>query len=221
MVVVPPLKNKNKYIGVLLLFDTIILWAILSELHSNSLADPYAWRTFFGITGLLASLTTAVGILITYLISSDAKATLVFWRVRNSLPGCSAFSHHVHSDPRIDATALKKKCGPFPSDPQEQNALWYKLYKKNETDARIRDSQQMFLFFRDAASISLLIFLVIGMLYTLGVPAFQRCGYALVVMAIQYFLFVVAARNTANRFVRNVLAIEATAGRPSRRLQNP
>ena len=110
------------------------------------------------------SVTTIVGMLITYLIPPDAKATLVFWRVRNPLPGCSAFSHHVHSDPRIDAAALKKKCGPFPSDPQEQNALWYKLYKKNETDARILDSQQMFLFFRDAASISLLIFVVIAVL---------------------------------------------------------
>lgn len=41
------------------------------------------------------------------LLPASWKAVLVFWRVKNPLPGCRAFSHVMKSDPRINPSLLE------------------------------------------------------------------------------------------------------------------
>jgi hypothetical protein len=43
------------------------------------------------------------------LVGGNFKAKLVFWRLHDPLPGCRAFSHYLHIDPRIDANVLQTK----------------------------------------------------------------------------------------------------------------
>lgn len=70
--------------------------------------------------------------------SADFKATLVYWRWRNALPGHRAFSRHASQDTRINLERLRKTFkGAFPEAPAEQNAAWYKLYKSVRNDVMV------------------------------------------------------------------------------------
>jgi hypothetical protein len=143
------------------------------------------------------------------LLSAQAKARLVFWRWRDPLPGSRAFSHYVHLDPRIDVAALKSKVGPFPTKPNEQNALWYKLYKSVENDPRVLHVHRLFLLTRDYAGIAFMLLIVFGGIGIVEMQTYRtELLYAAALLA-QFVASAVAARNYGVRFVNTVLALKA------------
>src|SRR5438552_83289 len=60
-------------------------------------------------------------------LSSDAKARVVFFWWHNPLPGSEAFTFHAQEDHRVNVRALEEAFGTLPTNPREQNALWYRL----------------------------------------------------------------------------------------------
>lgn len=145
-------------------------------------------------------LTIASGIL-----PASWKATLVFWKFRNALPGCRAFSDLAKNDLRIDELCLRTQLDPFPSKPQEQNATWYRWYKTVEDRRTVQEAHRQFLLNRDIAGVSF-IFLVLGTLSLAcaHTPAARVCIYSGVAL-VQYLSFAIVARNNGNRFVCNVI----------------
>ncbi|ERH46901.1 hypothetical protein N750_00115 [Legionella pneumophila str. Leg01/53] len=63
-------------------------------------------------------------------------------------------------DPRINLDSLRSKLGEFPDNPRSQNLLWYSLLKKHESNITVKEAHQYFLLFRDATSMTLIIFLL-------------------------------------------------------------
>ena len=122
-------QNKtyiNYFIGVNILI--FLSFVISGELNLDTLTKNFdkilgsALYTF--LLGLLAVILNGI-------VSSELKPKLVFWKIKNSLPGSHAFTKHI-ADPRINPDALQSKHGILPIQPEEQNRLWYKIYKKNE-----------------------------------------------------------------------------------------
>ncbi|MBU9618965.1 hypothetical protein [Burkholderia multivorans] len=147
---------------------------------------------------------------LSYLLSHTQKATLVFWRLRNPMPGSRAFSVHALADSRIDLVALKTNVGAFPDDERAQNAMWYRLYKLVENDTAVLESHQNYLMFRDIAAMSILLApLVPIVLFVLG-SATATMAWSGVFFIAQYLIAAVAAKNNGIRFVQNVLALHAT-----------
>lgn len=146
--------------------------------------------------------------------TDQVKLALVFWRVKHSLPGCRAFSKLAVGDPRIDLGRLKRAVGgEFPSDPEEQNKAWYRLYQQVRDSASIEDAHKEYLLFRDIT--------------WLTVPATSSCLAALLLMRHFkigafyllacvgiYLLARVAAILAANSFVRSVMATASAACEP-------
>jgi hypothetical protein len=164
--------------------------------------------------GVLRALSTVLlpilVLLLVNILPSGTKATLIYWRVRHVLPGTQAFTRHGPSDPRVDMVRLKKNVGTLPSEPKEQNATWYRLYKMVETRAEVISAQQDFLLYRDAAATSL-------PLAALGPIAMHFAGagnnavwWAGAMFLAQYLAAGVSARHAGNRFVCTVLAIHST-----------
>ena len=146
-------------------------------------------------------------LLLTSLLPSSAKATLVFWRLRHALPGHRAFSRHARDDPRINMDELQRNIGPIPSGPRDQNALWYKLFKKVEPDPAVAHANKYWLLFRDLAALSIMLaFLAAGVLLALGGDIAIALAASALLIA-QYFGAAIAARNEAIALVRNVLAL--------------
>ncbi|QQN73888.1 hypothetical protein [Croceicoccus sp. YJ47] len=158
---------------------------------------------------LSTAVLPVVVLLLVNVLPHEVKSSIVFWKVQDALPGCRAFTRYAPRDQRIDMTALKKNVGPFPSEPAEQNAKWYKLYKQVPTEPNVRDAHRNFLLYRDMAALSLpLIVLVPVALHFVGIAG----GAVLLAGAlflIQYFLTALSARWSGVRFVCNVLAVHS------------
>lgn len=153
--------------------------------------------------------TTVIPVVVLLLVNvlpHEAKSALVFWKVRNALPGCEAFSRYGPRDPRIDMAALKKNVGTFPTEPTEQNAKWYKLYKAVPEDRTVRDAHQHFLMYRDMAALSFPLILLVPLWLYLAGMAPAAPWLAAAIFTCQYFLTAISARWSGVRFVCNVLA---------------
>ncbi|MFC1884540.1 hypothetical protein ACFL2O_07205 [Thermodesulfobacteriota bacterium] len=155
---------------------------------------------------LFSFLTPLVLVIACGLLPASWKATLVFWRFRNALPGCRAFSKFAKCDPRIDDSLLIKKLDKVPISARDENAVWYRWYKVVQDKIIVKESHKQFLLNRDLAGIAFL-FCVFGTpaLIPSGASFLNICFYAAITL-LQYIIFSIVARNHGNRFVCNVLA---------------
>jgi hypothetical protein len=194
------LKAANmKWLVMLAVLDVaVVLLFVAPELVSAS------------TTAILRAGSTAVlpvvVLLLSGLLSHDAKARLVYWRIANPLPGSQAFTKHAAADARIDMKALAKNVGSLPTDPGEQNAKWYKMYRQVGDDATVVQAHKLYLMYRDMAAMSLLLMpLVPAALWLAGVPPASRWITG-GLFAAQYIVCAICARHSGTRFVCNVLA---------------
>lgn len=141
-------------------------------------------------------------------LSANSKARLVFWRWKDPLPGCRAFSEHCHTDPRINLDVLTRLHGNLPNLPHEQNRLWYRIYKSHGSDLIVERSHREFLLARDMTGMAFLFSIGVGL------PSFFLSDWPwnliyVAVLLVSYLLMRNLAQNHGNRFVTNVLALES------------
>ena len=138
-------------------------------------------------------------------VSSSLKASLIFWRIKNALPGHRAFTKLAPLDPRIDMAELRKKLGNLPRAAKDQNTVWFKLYKKYANVDVVAKPHGSFLLARDVSTISLIFAIggTVGLL--LGKIALGSASFYFGLMLAQYVVLAIVARNQANSFVCNVL----------------
>lgn len=206
MAVLKSLKVQNvKWILAVIASDSLVLLAFLypSVLDEDIFSGRSVLKT------VAAGVAPVIVLLLTSLLSSDVKAMLVFWRLRAVLPGHRAFSKYAVEDPRIDCDALQKSIGAFPTDPKQQNSLWYKLFKQADSNVIVGDAHRHYLLFRDLAALSLLLVLIAPfMLLAVGAEAAMLVAGLFLV---QYVAAAIAARHNGARLVCNVLALHAAA----------
>jgi hypothetical protein len=203
-----PLKAQNAaWIWAVVAADALVLAAVAFPSSLDQAASLLVGSRIAG-----AAIAPVIVLLLTSLLSSDAKAALVYWRISDVLPGHRAFSVHAHADPRVDVGGLRAKVGEFPASPREQNTLWYRLLKEVDAEPEVAQAHRHFLLFRDIAALSLLLIVVVApALYFLGAGG-NSVGVAAVLLAVQYLATATAARLHGVRLVRNVLALHAAAG---------
>jgi len=201
------LKKKNApIVSILIIWCFAIYIAFLSSPSGFWEKLVSTFQEYRAKDGIIVALSPILALILTGLISSGNKARLVYWRLRNALPGHRVFSKLARSDPRIDMQNLLRKMGSLPQDPKEQNTKWYSLYKRYSESVTVKEAHRSFLLARDLCSVSFL-FAVFG---PWGLLLFQHTGkWALlyfVVMVLQYFVLALVAQNYGNRFVCNVIA---------------
>lgn len=204
------LRAKNlRWLCALIALDIAILVVSASQPVIQGQLNALSTVTRYG----LAAFLPVVVLVLSSLLSSATKDVLVFWRHQHALPGHRAFSQLVHRDPRIDTEDLRLHVGEFPSEPAKQNALWYKLYSRVREDTIVLESHKLFLLFRDAATVSLLLVMAsAGLLLAFHLRTVA--GIAALIFAVQYLLAMIAARHQAERFVCNVLVLHAQRSIP-------
>lgn len=138
-----------------------------------------------------------------------SKARIVFLRWHNPLPGSFAFSKIMHTDPRIDISALQKLEGQLPEDPVDQNRRWYKLYQSVQNEPQIRQVQRSYLLYRDWCTIVALLFPAMTGLafWQVDLDGALICA---AIVVVEYLLVGQAARVHGERFVASVLAVVIT-----------
>jgi len=190
----------------LTLLDIVMLlvFAFPAVIEATSLTLLMSMRA-----ALMMVLPIAV-LLLSSLIPHNVKAMLVYWKLKNVLPGHQAFTRYGPSDPRVDMAALKKNVGALPTEPAEQNAFWYKLYRRVESENSVVDAHKMYLLWRDAAALSLPLVIALPLLLRWNGASTKAAWIACAIFAVQYLLTQMAARHSGIRFVCNVLAIHST-----------
>ena len=178
-----------------------------------NLLTPATMKDAAWLRALGAAVAPVLVLLLTSLLSSDAKAVLVFWRLSKTLPGHRAFSVYAPKDARINLDSLRKNVGAFPESAREQNAMWYKLYKKVDSDVTVIQAQRQYLLFRDLATLSLLLAPISALsLYLAGASAVSSV-LAVAFLIVQYVASAIAARHSGVRLVTNVLSLHAVKRR--------
>lgn len=148
-------------------------------------------------------------LLLSGLLSHATKASLVYWKLTNILPGHEAFTKHGPSDARVDMAALEKNVGPLPTAPTEQNRLWFRLYRDVETEHSVAEAHKTYLLYRDMAAISVALLIGVPICFFLAGLSLSAVWTAAGVFVAQYLISAIAARHSGARFVSGVLAIHA------------
>jgi hypothetical protein len=203
------LKDKNRPMLALVVLANIALY--LTILNKGFAIDGWI-ETLTSIQKtapvLLISILTGV---INAQIDHVNKARIVFWTWSHPLPASRAFSHYATTDSRIDAGALKKHQNPLPTEPDQQNALWFKWYREFQEEAGVKQVHREYLFTRDWAGIVFLMIFGLGALALWQMASIKVASIYVGILVGQYLLVRRAAKNHGIRFVASILAYKASS----------
>jgi hypothetical protein len=154
-------------------------------------------------------LIVIASLLLLGLIPSDLRDRLIHLRARHPLPGCRAFTEVGPKSSHVDMKALSTLSGPLPTDPVDQNALFYRIYKPLRDDVGVCDAHRRYLAARDIGTITLLLAVPLPIFaFVITNNAERSAVYGASLLA-TYFLCAIAAKNYSWRMVQHVLAITA------------
>ena len=203
------LKDQYRWqLWIIVAVNTLFLYGVV---QANAIKVEGLRAIFTDAQNLLpVGVALVVATVLTGLLSSEAKARLVFLRWHHALPGHRAFTVHAVRDPRVDVAALEKLHGAaFPVDPVEQNRVWYRIYKTMENDAAVRQVHRDFLILRDYTGLCAVFFVLYGAAGMFAIPSTKVGLIYLLVLALQFVCVRQAASNYGTRMVTTVLARRA------------
>lgn len=153
------IKNKNrKWLITYILFH-IVLFALFTAIISPTFENINLFLSKLkSPAGFFPLLAFPIVVVLEGLIHSNHKAILMFWRIKNPLPGCRAFTQIAPNDPRIRMSILKKMFPDgLPTEPCEQNAAWYGIYRQHQNKPIVYDAHRFFLLSRDLAALTVIL----------------------------------------------------------------
>lgn len=208
MPVEPYLKQKNNAALWLFLILNLGIFAFLF-FTETLLRLPESYKSLTTIRSLGILLAPFVLFVLNGLITSNQKAILVFWKLKNNLPGYRAFTKYAIEDGRINIKKLAAVYGQLPKIQRDQNLLWYKIYRNNKDEIVVQKSHKDFLLAADLASLTFLFLVVLAIPAVLISDDSFRWLY-LIIIFVEYLLMVRLAQTYGVEFVKNVLAIESS-----------
>lgn len=204
-----PLKTQNTSLIIMFIIWCISLYFLFLYGFEDFWKDLIVlMNELRNIKAFMVIIVPLFSFVLSSIISAEAKAVLVFWKIKNPLPGTRAFTEICHKDARIDMKILKEKLGHIPTDPKEQNYVWYiKIYKKVQDTTPVLLAHKNFLLARDLTSISFLFFLITPWVIYFGSKNFQYTMLYVLITFLQYIVLSIVAQNHGKRFVGNAIAV--------------
>jgi len=200
------LKEQNNWqIWLIISVNALFLFTVVK---SNVIEVSGLQSMFSDSSNLLpVGLAIIVSTVMNGLLSADTKARFVYLRWQNPLPGSRAFSVHAIKDPRINLDTLKKIHGSeFPTEPTDQNRVWYQFYKTVDKNPAVLQVHRNFLLLRDYTGLSVLFIVIFGSVGFYAITSFITSACYLLLLIIQFFVVRQAAANYGVRLVTTVLA---------------
>jgi hypothetical protein len=199
------LKDANASKLFALLAANVVFFYLF--IHAD-LITTQNWSKLLGswITVVPAGVGVALVGILNGQISSDMKARMVFLRWHFPYPGSRAFTDHGPQAMSVDMLALQRRYGSLPTDPKEQNILWYRLYHAVADLPAVAQAHRHFLFARDYAFMSSIMLLALGgSACVIARPATDLAIY-ITFLIVQWVLALNAANVGGRRLVTVVLA---------------
>lgn len=197
------LKSQNiKWLIALALLDgVVVLLFIAPDVVIKETSTELAIARAAG-----ATLVPVLVLILTSVLPHELKAALVYWRVKDVLPGSRAFNRYGPKDPRVEMRRLERNIGKFPTESREQNLRWFALYRLVRSEIGIVEAHKLYLLFRDMAAMSVMFLMAVPVsLYLIDVPE-RLIWIAATFFGMQYVLTALSARWSGIRMVCSVLA---------------
>lgn len=155
-------------------------------------------------------LIVIASLLLLGMVKPNWRDRIMHWRWRDQLPGCRAFTQVGPTSSHVDMAALEATYGPLPTSGEDQNRLFYRIYRDHRDDVGVLDAHGRYLAARDIGTTTALVMLFLPWLawWTSG-DAGRSFAYGLALVAV-YALCVVAAKNYSWRMVQHVLALASS-----------
>jgi len=206
---VKSLKEQNRWqLWLIVAANSLFLYGVV---QANAIEVEGLRAMFKDASNLLpVGLAIIVSTVLNGLLSADTKARLVFLRWHNALPGHRAFTQYAKSDSRIDLAKVTKLHGSaLPTDPSEQNKVWYQFYKTVDNNTAVLQVHRDFLLMRDYTGLAALFIFVYGAVGLYGIPSLKISIFYILLLIIQYAIVRRAAATYGVRMVTTVLAQKA------------
>lgn len=204
------LKNYNKILWIFIAYNIAVFICLFSysKFNLTNLNDIYS---LIFKSSIIMSTSIIITIVLNNLITPDFKAKIVFWKIKDPLPGCRIFTELINKDSRIDMELIKEKYGELPTDSFEQNKLWYKIYTKHRFDNMVFDTHREFLISRDLTGLSFVFLVGFTILAIILFKSSLKISIYVLYLLIQYISIAIYSQNRGYRFAKNVLAIESSS----------
>lgn len=205
------IKEENRKWLIGYLFLNIIIFAIFAGFIKPTFTDMNEFLSKLkDPKGIISLVSLIFSIVIEGVLNNPIKEFLVFWRIKNRLPGHRAFTEIGPKDARVNMEKVKTLFPEnLPSDPKPQNNEWFSLYKKYSDERRVFYSHKAFLMTRDLTALTASVMPLSFIGHIITGTQWHMIGYHMLVLLGMLILISVSSRNYGNRFVANVL-IEAT-----------
>lgn len=202
-------ENSPHLTAVVAALSLIFIYLINIETFGNS-------GELFNLTKLVPSISAAVVIsavarILNGLVPAEIKATIVFWRIKNPLPGSRAFSKFIFSDARINPEYWSKLVPPETS-PEQQNREWYKIYTSVRENIAVKDVHKHFLLCRDISSICIL-FAILTTSTAFYMRDSKTAATCLILYTFVSFMTAIAAQQYGKRLVTTALAMASVSAK--------
>lgn len=155
-------------------------------------------------------LIVVASLLLLGLINPEWRDRIMHWRWRHPLPGCRAFTSVGPRSSHVNMAVLEAQYGPLPSAGQEQNQLFYRIYREFRDDIGVLDAHGRYLAARDIGTITALVMVPLPWLAWWASGNSGSAAIYGVVLFLVYALCVIAAKNYSWRMVQHVLALASS-----------
>lgn len=180
--------------------------------------DDNSWQNiesyfdnFTAKDGMVAALSPIIVFVLSGILNADIKSIIVFWRIKNPLPGNRVFTELGPKDARIDMNKIGQIVGTVPTEPKQQNSLWYKYSKKYQDSLTVKTAYKHFLLARDMTAITLVMLVPLPFSVIIINKNWQGAFIYFGILLGQYILLTLVAQNHGKRFACNVLAVMCTS----------
>jgi hypothetical protein len=175
--------------------------------------------TNWKLSGLTAAVST-VGIgALSLMLPRQVKDALVYLRWPYAAPGHRAFSIHAQRDHRVDYDRLKTEIPELQAQwsltPEQENKIWYRLFKSHEKDPSVSHAHRMWLMYRDLTTLAYLFFgafVIVGLYFRPEI----NWGFYLIIFILELLIFWRAAWNSGTQLICNVLATATSTNKSNR-----
>ena len=191
-------------------FHTLVFFVLFSNEDMITAIQLWQFEGLITSKVVLGLVLPFVTLVLDGIVPADIKVSLVYCRLNYPLPGSQAFTKYGPADPRVDMRSLERAYGPFPVLPNDQNQLWYRLFKASEDRPSVSQTHRRSLLTRDLASLSFTLVplgAILGAVFRVGILSW---AILIAVLTVQFLVLRVVAANSGRRFVTTVLA-EAAA----------
>ena len=146
------------------------------------------------------------------LINGKTKNRLVFWKWKNPLPGCEAYTVYAKNDDRYTEADVSRfySASDDPEKwvvPKDQNAHFYEnIFLPMQNKPAVQQAERNFLFTRDYAAISFVMLISLGVAGYFVITADHNWVLYGLGLIVQFLLARTAARNYGIETVTNSIA---------------